>query len=233
MVSGKLKKSVDDGINDMGDDDTGLPDQDNIDAATNEIRHSISSLFRLAVVIQNLSSRDRLERMERIDVSAYKSYDINHIKEKYPLSEKSGYLSERLGKANTKRRQILQYNEKHHQKIVGAVEGTDAMVPGGNGDILGFHESDYMSEAASTNMQTMVSTVYEDNISSFYYRPDNDDNQSETGYSQTSYASSSGSAFGSSSLRVPPPPAGYDGEPFECPYCFQIVNEISDRTIWQ
>jgi hypothetical protein len=187
MVSGKLKIPVDDG-NEIGDDDdnTALPDQDNIDVATDEICHSIFSLFRLTVVIQNLSTRDRLERMERIDVSAYEGHDINHIKEKYPLSEKSGsYLSERLGKANTKRRQILQYNEKHHQKIVGAVQG--GMVPGGDGGILGFHESDYMSEAASSDMQTTVSTVNEDNIASFY-RPDNNDNQSETGYSQTSYA---------------------------------------------
>jgi hypothetical protein len=167
MVSGKLKIPVDHDGNDMGDDDTGLPDQDNIEAATDEICHSISSLFRLTVRIQNLSSRDRLERMNTIDVSGFESHDINHIKEKYPLAEKSSHLSERLGKANTKRWQILKYNEKHHEMIVGAVEGTGAMASG-DGDVLGFHESHYMSEAAFTNMQTTVSTVYEDNISSSY-----------------------------------------------------------------
>jgi hypothetical protein len=88
--------------------------------------------------------------METIDVSGFESHGKKN-KEKYPLAEKSGHLAERLGKANTKRWQILKYNEKHHEKIVGAVEGTGAMAPG-DGDILGFHESDYMSEVASTNM---------------------------------------------------------------------------------
>ncbi|KAI5782533.1 hypothetical protein FPQ18DRAFT_382474 [Pyronema domesticum] len=57
--------------------------------------------------------------MEKIDMSQYEIFDINHVKEKHQLSEDKDYLAERLGKANTKRRQILKYNEKHHEKIVG------------------------------------------------------------------------------------------------------------------
>jgi hypothetical protein len=187
------------------------PEEDVVDAATDEICHSVALLFRLTVAIQNLSSRYRMERMERIDKSAYESFDISHIREKHPLSEEGKYLTERLGKANTKRRQLLEYNEKHHKKIVGrrtekgkekedveedyAPIQTEAEEPP-----LDFHEHDYISEAATSTMQTETSTVYESPFSAFHTRGTDDfnaDNVSETGYSQTSYASSSGSALGS------------------------------------
>jgi hypothetical protein len=80
------------------------PEEDVVEASTDEIWHSISSLFRLTVVIQNLSSRDRLERMEKIDMSHFKNSDIGHVRDKFQLKKEGDYLSERLGKANTKRR---------------------------------------------------------------------------------------------------------------------------------
>jgi hypothetical protein len=102
---------------------------------------------------------------------------------------------------------------------------------------IGFHEQDYMSEAPST-MRTTVSTVYEDNMGFGMTEGDDfdSDNRSDTGFSQTSYASSSGSAMvgkSSSKLGAPPPPNKYDGEPFKCPYCFQIVSGIENPSSWQ
>jgi hypothetical protein len=76
--------------------------EDVITASTDEIGHSIASLFRLTVGIQNLSSRDRMERMEKIDMSVYETFDINHVRDKHLLGEEDNYLLERLGKANTK-----------------------------------------------------------------------------------------------------------------------------------
>jgi hypothetical protein len=46
-------------------EDESDPEEDVLEASTNEICRSISSLFRFSVAIQNLSSRDRLERMEK------------------------------------------------------------------------------------------------------------------------------------------------------------------------
>jgi hypothetical protein len=193
--------------------------------------------------------------MERIDMSSFQFFDINHVREKHKLTEDGDYLLERLGKANTKRRQLRKYNEQHHDKIVGrrqdvnpAIDDTDNGDEGGvcgqdaqiqsrdaTDNILGFDQRDYMSQTASTN----VSTVYEAGLMSSVFnqfRHDDDiadeDNRSESGYSQTSYASSSAWALGSDKLRVPPPPNQYDGQPFECPYCFRIVTDIDNRNAW-
>lgn len=253
MVSGKLKIPEHDGTEIEDDDEEDhdvqedIPNQDNIDAATDEIRHSISSLFRLTIVTQNLSSRDRLERMEQIDVSAYESFVINHIREKYQLVEEGQYLVERLGKANTKRRQLLRYHEKHHEKLVGRLPeampraygqepADETERAGGNTDLEGYvgdaHEyrqSDFMSEAVSSNMRTEVTTVYDDNFASPHNENETEygyaNSYSETGESQTSYASSAASSSDSNKLRVPPPPPDcYNIKPFECPYCFRIVS---------
>lgn len=89
------------------------PQEDVLDAATDEIHHSISSLFQLTAIIQNLSSRDWLERNEKIDMSCFEFFDINHVRDKFKLTQDGDYLIERLGKANTKRRQLL------HDKMVG------------------------------------------------------------------------------------------------------------------
>lgn len=63
-------------------------------------------------------------------------------------------------------------------------------------DIFGLHQQDYMSQKAYTN----VSTVHEDGFMSFIFNQSSnhdidEDDQSESGFSQTSYASSSASAL--------------------------------------
>jgi hypothetical protein len=52
-------------------------------------------------------------------VSYFEKSDISHVRDKFQLKKEGDYLSDRLGKANTKRRQLLKYNEKHHETIVG------------------------------------------------------------------------------------------------------------------
>ncbi|KAI5816525.1 hypothetical protein BZA77DRAFT_353761 [Pyronema omphalodes] len=236
---------------DSSDDE---PEEDVITATADEVGHSISSLFRLTANIQNLASRDRMERIERIDVSAFGPYDINHVRDKYGLADDAQYLIERLGKANTKRRQLLKYNEQHHDKIAGR-RRDDTGNPGdtdsttgdkadhqdvkGKGvdfqDVVGFAEEDYSVGEASTTMQTIVSTVYEGNVpTSYEYHERDDDARSETGFTETSYATSVGPTSSSDKLRVPAPPNGYSDEPFQCPYCFKIVtHEGSNYMSWQ
>ncbi|KAI5816521.1 hypothetical protein BZA77DRAFT_353753 [Pyronema omphalodes] len=236
---------------DSSDDE---PEEDVITATADEVGHSISSLFRLTANIQNLASRDRMERIERIDVSAFGPYDINHVRDKYGLPEDAQYLIERLGKANTKRRQLLKYNEQHHDKIAGrrrdvagnpgdtdstAGEEPDCQDEKGKGvelrDMVGFAEEDYSLGEGSTTMQTTVSTVYEGNVpGSFEYHERDDDARSESGFTETSYATSAGPTSSSDKLRVPAPPNRYSDEPFQCPYCFKIVtNQGSNYMSWQ
>jgi hypothetical protein len=197
--------------------------------AVKEIGNVITCLYRLSITIQRPASRDRLERMERIDMSHFERFDIEHISNKYQLPEGYQYLIERLGKANTKRRQLLKYHNEHHEKIVGrrvavnATGATDCELGPGS-------EDDFYSEAP-TAMHTTVSTVYEysANLDLVEVVPLNLDSRSEAGFSVTSYASSTAD---SGNLRVPAPPPGFDKGPFQCPYCFIIV-ETENRAAWK
>jgi hypothetical protein len=244
MVSGVLQIPAFEDDDSDGDE----PPKEGLEAATDEICHSISSLFGLTVVIQNLSSGDRLERIEKIDVAGYEEFDIKHVKEKFSLTEEGDFFSERLGKANTKRRQLLKYYEKHHEKLVGrrvddkskanedSTVEEDPGVDRSDGAFTFGRQSNFYSEAPST-MRTTVSTL--DEYAFLNPRPTfetdyDDDNQSESGQSGTSYASSSTSeTSGANKLRVPDPPNEYDGTEFECSYCFKIVGNITNKIRWQ
>lgn len=178
-----------------------------------EVGNVITCLYRLSISIQNPASRDRLERIEKIDMTHFEPFDIEHVRNKYDgLGEDYRLLIERLGKANTKRRQLLKYHHEHHEKIIGRrVAETDTSL----------NENDYLSEAPS-EMRTTVSTAREGNVNLEYIAADvmNLENRSEAGFSQTSYASPTAQ---SGSLRVPAPPLGFHKGPFQCPYCFSII----------
>jgi hypothetical protein len=160
--------------------------------------------------------------MERIDMSHFESFDIKHVRNKYQLTEDYQYLIERLGKANTKRRQLVKYHNEHHEKIIGR------RVPVGDGSSEDAGEGDFFSEAP-TDMRTTISTVYSANLNLVEVTPVDLDSRSEAGFSVTSYASSTAN---SGSLRVPAPPPGFDKGPFQCPYCYIIV-ETESRASWK
>lgn len=94
MVSGVLQIPAFEDDDSDGDE----PPKEGLEAATDEICHSISSLFRLTVVIQNLSSGDRLERMEKIDVAGYEEFDIEHVKEHSRLQRRGIFFQNAWGR---------------------------------------------------------------------------------------------------------------------------------------
>jgi hypothetical protein len=198
-----------------------------------EIGNVITCLYQLSIAIKSPAFRDRLEKMEAIDMSYFERLDIEHVQNKHQnVGEKYQYLLVRLGKANTKRRQLLKYHNDHHEKIVGRRIATEdeirAEEEGIEGSGYDASVSNYYSEAP-TEMRTTVSTLYEGNMDFVGVTPVNLDSRSEAGVSQTSYASSSTE---SGSLRVPPPPPGFDEAPFQCPYCFVLV-ETENRASWK
>ncbi|KAI5789384.1 hypothetical protein FPQ18DRAFT_261656, partial [Pyronema domesticum] len=160
------------------------------------------------------ASSDRLERMGEIDVSHFERFDIDNLSDKYQLGEDYKYVIERLGKANTKRRQLLKYHNEHHEKIVGR-----RVAVGDEGSSEDAGEGDFFSEAP-TDMRTTLSTVYSANLDLVEAVPVNLDSRSEAGSSLTSYASSTAN---SGNPRVLAPPPGFDKGPFQCPYCYIIM----------
>jgi hypothetical protein len=204
-----------------------------------DVNNTVTCLYNLSIAIANPAPRDRLEKCASIDVSYYHQNDIDHVSNKFPVAEE--YLVNRLGKANSKRRQLLQYYERHHKRVAG-----NPRVPADfNADELhDFADLEFESLADTTNQTvTTVSTfVPADGITAMSLDAAGlnapvldaglDDEHDFDTRSITSYASSIGNA---DRLRVPPPPneeSAFEGIPFECPYCFSLVN-VEGQQSWK
>lgn len=222
------------------DDDESLPGFGDEMIATTELQeqlkdisHVITCLYRFTIAIRSPAQRDRLQKCAFIDVSHYEFFDIQHASNKFPGVEQT--LLDRLGKANSRRRQLLIYHERHHTKIARYIDApapttVDRLEETEYQDLSKIAESlptDVVNPSPGTIAPTMNTFT---TVSTFVQGPVRViDTGSDAGQSQTSYATSSGDDTGYK-LRVPPLP-NTDGEPFECPYCFTIV-DIDGSKAW-
>ena len=93
-----------------------------------DIVHIITCLYKFSIAIQSPAPRERLHKIALINVSHFENWDIQHINGMfYPVDPENNFrieeeLSKRLGKANTKRRQLLKYYEAHHKKIAKHID---------------------------------------------------------------------------------------------------------------
>ena len=210
------------------------------------ITHIITCLYKFSIATRNPVPKERLHKIARIDVSHFEHWDIKHVDEKFCPADPQNdfkvkeYLTKRLGKANTRRRQLLKYYEAHHNTISkhidgpssskGAIEKNVSANPSKPVTSTRASEKITESERAATvhtgvKSQTTVSTIKVDLSQAFEVERDEDR------LSQTSYAASTNNMM---RIRVPPPPNenAFGGEPFECPYCFNII-EIKTRQGWK
>lgn len=204
-----------------------------------EVKHIIGCLYKLSIVIQSPASRDRIERCGKIIVEHYKYFDVAHVSEKFPLAPQ--YLIDRLGNANTKRRQFFQYLKKHHDKIALYIDApvqlridqpvvaVDLETKVQEADVVPAVKIDCATIgqsviAKTVNTQTTVSTFVE--------RPTRPTGGSVSGQSQISHGTSVGDDA-HTKLCIPAPPRpgrALDGEPFECPYCFSMIVAEDSRS---
>ncbi|KAL4886790.1 hypothetical protein BJY04DRAFT_212767 [Aspergillus karnatakaensis] len=80
------------------------------------VHHAITSLYKFSVALANPARRDVSTKASKIDLRYYEPYDIGHVLNKFGLPSDS-HLAQRLGKANTRRRQLLAYYKAHIEKI--------------------------------------------------------------------------------------------------------------------
>jgi len=200
----------------------------------NDISHIITCLYKLFIAIRDPAPRDILHKLASIDVSHFELWDVQHISNKFLLAP--DFLAQRLGKANTKRRQLLRYRQQHHNKIARYID----LPPQDSLEPLQLKKRNYneMNDpyleakgpgtvSTALKSQTTVSTVKPKEV-----RPVIHEGGSDAGHSQTSYATSNDSAQ-HRRIHVPPPPnfdAAYDGQPFECPYCATLITLDSMRS---
>ncbi|KAK5465082.1 hypothetical protein LTS15_001645 [Exophiala xenobiotica] len=167
---------------------------------------TVNCLFQLSMIIRRPIQHDRLLGTRKVDTMIFEPYDRTHVAQKYPQLEQ--VVVDRLGSAISRRRATLKYHERHHAKLGKGIE----------------HIVDEKKDALSSRLSDTIATGFEESHIRF------DDTASNSGVSQTSYASSIWE--GSDKFTVPPPPReSADEEPFECPYCFYIIT-VNDKNSW-
>ena len=209
----------------------------------------ITCLYRLSIAIQSPAPKERLRKIAAIDVSSFEHSDVEHIYEMFcPVDSQNKYLIERLGKANTKRRQLLRYYELQHNRISSHIDSSSPLstvetneptntpkpvTPAVEGGSARSPEKILDPERATIYYSTVASLTTVDTVKDELSKlVDNDIEKDDDQLSQTSYATSTNHPM---KIRVPPPPsedAAFGSGPFECPYCFNLI-EIRNRKDWK
>jgi hypothetical protein len=219
-----------------------------------DVAHIITCLYDFSISIRNPVPRDRLQKCSKIDISHFERWDIQHVLNKFQGADED--LLHCLGKANTRRRQLLRYHQKHRQTIAGHYSGVVDVVaieaPGDsqrdrarNIDELKVTVSQHnVPDKNAATVTTGASTKKSQTTVSTYVPPksrepgagsqDKDLNTeaiSESGQTQTSFA---GTTTGTQNIWMPSPPGNdkaFEGMPFECPYCFSVI-KVHDKRSW-
>ncbi|KAF2024730.1 hypothetical protein EK21DRAFT_93852 [Setomelanomma holmii] len=181
----------------FSDTDLNVSDNDlQEDTELKQIRASITtfvtSLFRLSMAIRDAAPTSQSSKIFTVDKYYFEQHDINHVQTKYP--DCAEYLSERLGRAISGRRQYLSYREEHHKKLAKHVEKIGFEEPR-NGEIFKIAEQIHIPLTASqhTSNSTEATPMPQLDRQNSIKILDEDD-----GASQTSFAPSVNAA-----IRVP------------------------------
>ncbi|KAF5710471.1 zinc finger transcription factor ace1 [Fusarium globosum] len=163
-------------------------------------------LLRLSVSIHNPSPHDRLKKACLTDTSSYEPFDVQHVCNK--LSKAPKPIAERLGKAISRRRQYFKYRELHHEKLASGLE---------------LDSKDQMQSTVASSLPKSL------NLNEPISLEEDVDDASDTGRSQTSWATS---AANPERRKIPALPAEAENGPFECPFCFMMVS-ITSKIYWK
>ncbi|KAF2786301.1 hypothetical protein K505DRAFT_260177 [Melanomma pulvis-pyrius CBS 109.77] len=161
------------------------------------IKNTVTCLFRLSMAIRDPAPNTQSRSFITVDKSYYETHDILHVQSKFPQSD--DFLTERLGRAISGRRQYLTYREEHHQKLTKNIEKI------GHEEPKTEHTTNSTEASPMPVLDTKVTTVVDDSFDTL---------------SQTSYATSV-----NATIRAPPlPKEAKEKEHFECPLCYMIVS---------
>jgi hypothetical protein len=167
-----------------------------------------TSLFRLSMNMRKPTAYERFLKARSLNASYYYQFDKDHVRNKFPKAK--AFLCTRLGRANSQRREFLEYQRSHHEKLASDPVSEDYET--------GTTASSVPSKFKDTRLPDAIDLEAEQ------------DKLSNEGMSETSYASST---TDSSRLKVPPLPEKYIyGSPYECPLCREIVS-VQSRKAWK
>ena len=212
-----LKRSLDAIVEELSEDGTEASEDEEMSASWvdgksttelqqlhEEVVNVIDCLYQLSIIIRKPAQHDLLVGSRMGDEAHFELYDKEHVRNLYPRTEEQ--ISQRLGHAITRRRKYLKYRERHHRKLEKGIEEVQGTQRATTESVL--------SETIATDFKAQ-------NI-------DFEETSSCSGMSQTTYASS---LIDGGRVTIPPPPReSVGGKPFECPYCFIVVDIKSTRS---
>ncbi|KAJ5195696.1 hypothetical protein N7449_006175 [Penicillium cf. viridicatum] len=188
-----------------------------------DIQYTITSLYKFSLTLQNPAHRDRTAQASRIGLGHFEFYDIQHVSDKYNIPRDST-LAQRLGKANTRRRQLLAYHKDHTEKISRYVDvAVQKAIEAPRASIK------------DTGTRSISTKWTQDTIASTIYHQDNDGG-SDSG--QTKFSATTSTAGDQAYVLMPPPPPAdvvniIQSKPFFCPYCRQTIQLEDMEEDWK
>ena len=204
---------------------------------------ALRGLFQLSIFIHQSTRRNKFASFAVDRCEMETQVDIRHVQDRFPFARNNSELIERLGKANARRRQWLAYKKKHRAKLgrqPSLDHNPESPIEGPNrwSLVTGLPLEDNAEEDnADIKSNRSERTGLSSTVASTFYavpplEPDEENQGSEAGYSETTYSESVKDNSETAMSYFPqPPPESANGNLFECPYCFQIVS-ITGRTSW-
>ena len=191
-----------DGLDSWSDGE--ITDAMELDEILAGIAECINCLFRLSVSIRNPAPHDRFRQLKQTDTSLFEQYDIPYVREKFPEATDE-WITERLGKANSWRRQYFKYRKEHHERLSSGLEG----------ETTDDGKTNTVASSLPLNLKERDSEGNE-----LSQGAEDQDGLSESGHTETTYASRSATG----EARMPPLPSLATTGPFECPFCYMIIS---------
>ncbi|KAI1321528.1 hypothetical protein F5Y16DRAFT_68658 [Xylariaceae sp. FL0255] len=170
---------------------------------TKEIDDTIGNLLRLSMSLRNPAPHDHFMSTEYANVRYFVPTDIAHVEAKFPSAPRA--LIERLGRGLSQRRQYFRYRQAHHEKLINGLR-------------------DKMRSDVSTIASSIPLRMKDAGACPKLGEIDEDE-QSDTAFSQTSIATTAPDS--AERLRIPPLPKESQDGPFECPFCFLLISVSS------
>ena len=177
----------------------------------------ITSLLKVSVLVRQSSSRNRFDHAVRAAAKANASsmpmtWDVEHVRHKFPKLEGKQWLIQRLGKTGAQRRTFLMYAEEHERRIASGKNEHD-----GTGSVTS------RPTEASTRATTLPPAKVDSSILQRLEDFDGDDAVSTL--SATTFNTVGGIDSDGSTLKVVPlSSVCIDGKPSICPYCRGMVH---------
>lgn len=176
------------------------------------VSQCLKALFRIGILVRKSTPRDRFERaLQQAEFAFPVQFDTNYVQERHPKLSFSDtrWLACRLGSANAKRRQFINYVRDHKAKL--EVEDTNST-------------ADAVTAMQSSKATTFVvpKTL---SASEFLQSPLEGDDDS------ISLVSASTAFDKDTNLKLPNlADLGPDGEYFECPICFTLQSFHKEKS---